>query len=324
MWERTRRGAIEAFHVLREAVDGFGDHRGGRMAAAVGYRTMFALAPLLLIAVYILGIFFGDDAQAREELLISISRVGGTTVRDAVDDFLQATAQSGAAGIIGFALLLWTGSSLFLELQQDLNDIFGMPAKPLHGALRAIRQRAIGFLWSLVLGVLLIGIWLLNAGWQYIGDLLPESFDEAHQLITFLAPLISFIVLPLVFALGFQTLARSSVAWPAVWRGAFFTTVLFLVAAYGAGVYFRLGAGSAAGIAGSIFVILLLAYVLSAVFLFGAEVTRVLDERRSEIPLAPEVGPRSPGESSAPAPALPAATVFAFLAGFLLGRWRRR
>jgi membrane protein len=108
--------------------------------------------------------------------------------------------------------------------------------------------------------------------------------------------------------------------------GGLFTAVVFIVAAYGIGLWFQIfGATSALGFAGSFVVILFLAYMLSSVFLFGAEVTRVYADRLSTSrarPAAP--APVDPlvvvGE---PSQALPAAALFAFLSGLLVG-WRRR
>jgi uncharacterized BrkB/YihY/UPF0761 family membrane protein len=97
-----------------------------------------------------------------------------------------------------------------------------------------------------------------------------------------------------------------------------------MLATYGTGLYFRLSETSAASIAGSIFVILLLAYVLSAVFLFGAEVTKVYDTYLDGVTMHFLDADEQPeGIVDQPEPALPLAAVIAFLGGLFVG-WRRK
>ena len=93
-------------------------------------------------------------------------------------------------------------------------------------------------------------------------------------------PLASLLLLPLVFALIFQTMTSARIPWRAAWAGGAFTAVVFLIAAYGVGIYFEIaGATTALGFAGSFVVVLFLAYFLSMVFLYGAEVTKVYSDR---------------------------------------------
>ena len=324
MWAKTKDAAKTTYEIFKSAGKQYGIDRVNRMAAAVAYRTMFALAPLLLVAVAVLGVFVGD-VEARGEILETVTRVAGETVADALEDFLRSVSQSSSvAGIVGFVLLLWTSSSLFMELQNNLNDIFDVPYEQTNGVMGFIVKRGLGFLWALSLGLLLVAIWLVNSLWQFVDDFLPPAFAPVHDVVSYVAPAASILILPFLFALIFQSLTRVKVRWRAIWWGSAFTAVVFLLATYGAGLYFRLAGPTAAGIAGSIFVILLLAYVLSAVFLFGAEVTKVYDSYLDGVSLRfldEDVVPD--GIVDRPEPALPLAAVLAFLGGLFVG-WRRK
>jgi membrane protein len=277
MWAKTKDAARVTYGIFKSAGKQYGIDRVNRMAAAVAYRTMFALAPLLLVAVSVLGVFVGD-VEARGEILDAVNRVAGATVADSLEAFLRSVVNSsGVAGIVGFVLLLWTSSSLFMELQNNLNDIFDVPYEQTTGVMAFVIKRGLGFLWALSLGMLLVAVWLLNSLWQFVDEFLPPSLAAVHDVVSYVAPAVSILILPFLFALIFQSLTRVKVRWRAIWWGSFFTASVFLLATYGTGLYFSLAGTSAVGIAGSIFVILLLAYVLSAVFLFGAEVTKVYD-----------------------------------------------
>ena len=328
MWEKTKSTASNAFEILKAAGKEYGEDRVARMAAAVAYRSIFALAPLILLAVGVFGLVLGSDAGARAEILEAVEQFAGDDVREAMVTVLDAVQTGGdTASIVGLGLLLWTGSSLFMELQNDLNDIFHVPRGKTKGPIGFIKKRGLGFLFSVGLGLLLVSVVLLNSIWQFLGGLFPESFEPIHQLITILTPLISLVILPLVMALTFQVLSRVKVRWRAVWWGSFFTSVAFLAAAYGASFYFRIGGPSATTVAGSIFVILLLAFILSAVYLFGAEVTKVYNDYLEKGDIKPPAE-RGEGQESPdvvvhePKQPLPLAALFAFLGGLFVG-WRR-
>lgn len=277
MLERVKTLAKTTYDIYKYAGQQYGIDRVNRMAAAVAYRVMFAAAPLLIVTIWLVGLVIGSD-EAQAEILGAIDRIAGDEVVAAVTTLLESLAATSAVtGIVGLVLLLWTSSSLFMELQNDLNDIFGVPYEQTTGILNTVKHRGLGFLWALALGLVVIAVLFLNNIWQFLEALLPDSFEPVHRLITFLTPLVSVVLLPVVFALFFQTLTQVKVRWRAIWWGSFFTSVAFLLASYGASIYFRLSPRSAAGFAGAVFVILLLAYILSAVFLFGAEVTKAYD-----------------------------------------------
>lgn len=324
MWSRTKDAAKVTFEIFKSAGKQYGIDRVNRMAAAVAYRTMFALAPLLLVAVWVVSLFLGD-VEARGEITDAVGRVAGPTVEAALDNFLRSIGESsGAVGLIGVGLLLWTSSTLFLELQNNLNDIFDVPYEKTTGVLSFLIKRGLGFLWALSLGLMLVVIWLLNSLWQFVDHFLPPAFAPVHDVISYVAPAASILILPFLFALIFQSLTRVKVRWRAIWWGSAFTAVVFLLATYGTGLYFSLSDTSAATIAGSIFVILLLTYILSAVFLFGAEVTKVYDTYLDGVSLQfLESEPLPEGIVARPEPALPLAAVLGFLGGLLVG-WRRK
>lgn len=331
MWEKTTSGFHLAYEMVRATIDRFGKHRADRMAAAVAYRTMFALAPLLLVGIWVLGLVLGGNAAARQRILDEVMRVAGREISDALDVFLENAIVSGdTAALLGFALLIWTGSSLFLELQRDLNDIFGVPVEERSGITAMLTRRGLGFFWVIVFGVALIALWGLNAIWQFMGDLVPEMFDVLGALLALIAPLVSLIIVPLVLALAYQTLSHLQVRWRAVWWGSFVTSAVLIGAAYLVGLYFRFsGPPNAVNVAGSIFVILLLAFVLSAVFLFGAELITVIDDYLATGEVSSSTRRQPEAASAQPAAGEPRrraalSTVGAFLLGLFVARRRDR
>lgn len=325
MREEIRQASRTTFLIFKHAGRQFGIDRVNRMSAAVAYRAIFAMAPLLILTVYVVGLVVGGSEAAQSEIVAAIGRVAGPTVVSAVETVVEQMADtSSVTGIVAVVLLLWTSSSLFLELQNDLNDIFGVPYDDTTGVLGTIQKRGLGFIWALGLGLILVAVLVLNNVWQFLGDLFPESFGPVHELVTVLSPLVSIVVLPLVIVLTFQSLTRVRVSWRAVWWGSIFTAVTFLLTAYGVSIYFRLSSSRVVDLVGALFVILLAAYIFSAVFLFGAQVTKAYEIylRTGRPPGAP-VEDRAESFVEQPEPAMPVAAVLGFLAGLFVG-WRRR
>ena len=165
--------------ILFGAAREYGLDRAGRMAAAIAYRTVFALAPMLVLAVSIAGFFLGSSAEAQRELLAGVESLAGQDVAEAMATLLRTAVRSAdTAALVGFVLLLWTASSLFIEVQHDLNDIFEVPFERISGPIALVRSRGIGFLWVLGLGIIMIALWLVNAIWSLIDSLLPTGLER--------------------------------------------------------------------------------------------------------------------------------------------------
>ena len=313
---------------LLEAGRNYSIHRAGRMSAAIAYRTVFALAPLLILAVSILDWIFGTQQEAVAQILVGIEEVAGPELAEFMERFVSSVLDTGEyAAIVGVILLLWTVSSLFLEVQYDLNDIFEVPYERISGLVALARSRGIGVLWGFGLGLVVIAVALLNTLWRFIDNLFPEDLVRVHTLVEVVTPIVSLALLPFLFGLLFQTMTVVTIRWKAVWWGGLFTAIVFVIAAHGAGLYFNLfGTPTAIGFASTFVVILFLAYFLSAVFLFGAEVTRsysdYLDELESDAG-EEETSEYPPGVLVAePAEPLSRVAMWAFLGGLLVG-WRR-
>lgn len=276
MRDRIETLAGTALGVLKDAARSYGVYRVGRMAAAVAYRAIFAVAPLLLLAVGVFGLVVGDSTEARARIFDNIERLIGGEVARAVEILVTSAIQtSDVAAVIGFALFAWTASTLFMELQNSLNDVFGVPHEATAGVIGFIRRRAIGMAWSMSLGLLLLALWVVNVAWGWIASLLPDGLEPLENLIGLTARLVSLLIFPVIFYLMFRTMTRARLRRRAILLGSLFTSVFFLLAAVGAGFYFRWGARtSASQIAASFFVLLLVAYFLSSAMLFGAQVTR--------------------------------------------------
>jgi len=277
MIERIGKRARFAYELLSASVREHGAVRANRMAAAIAYRAFFSLAPLLIIAVSVFGMILGSDSEAQAEILAVVERAAGAEAAAAVEVLLASTVDSAdTAAVVGGALLLWAASSLFAQVQRDLNDIFRVPRERRAGVVGFIRKRVIGLGWALGLGLALAAVWLVNLLWRFLGNLFPDDLAQLHSFIGYLTPLVSVILFSAIFGLSLQTMTATRIRWKAIRFGALATTAVSLLAAYGVGLYFAWDEDTAAlTVVGSVLIVLLMAYVLAGAFLFGAVMTKV-------------------------------------------------
>jgi len=249
-----------------------------RLGAALAYYTMFSLAPLIVIAIAVAGLIFGEQAvQGRFQE--QLSGVLGNEAAQGVQA-LVASAQKpelgSIAAIIGVVVLLFGASGVFGELQDALNTIWEVKPKPGRGVWGIIRDRFLSF--SMVMGVcfLLLVSLVISTGvaavQQAVGNNMELSEPAAHALNF----VITFGIITLLFAMIFKILPDVEIGWRDVWLGAVVTALLFTIGKLLIGLYLGHAAVSSSyGAAGSVVVVLIWTYYSAQILYLGAEFTQV-------------------------------------------------
>jgi membrane protein len=270
------------WHLLKEAVTEWMNAKPFRLSAALAYYTLFSMAPLLVVAVGIAGLVFGEDA-ARGQIFGPLQTILGPKSADAVQNAVSAASvrSSGVwATLIGGATLLIGASAVFGELQDALNTIWKAKPSP-NAALRdLVRKRLLSVAMVAVIGFLLLVSLtisaILNAVGGYLGGVLPIP-PFLLELSNFV---LSFGVTSILFAALFKVLPDIESEWGDVWIGAVATAALFTVGKSLIGIYIgRLALESTYGAAASLVVVLIWIYYSSLIFFFGAELTHVYARR---------------------------------------------
>jgi len=262
--------------VVKEAGIRWVDDYAQSMGAALAYYTMFSIAPLLLVVISIGGFFFGEQA-ARGEIFNRLSEMIGAPGALAVQGLLegaQRPTESIATMAVGFVLLLIGATSVFGELQDDLDRVWRVPPKPGESGLWGLlRARLLSFGMILGIGLLLLGSLVASATLVALRNRWgPEFGSWATTSIAELA--FSFIVFTVVFALIYKVIPRVRIAWKDVWIGAAVTSLLFTTGKWLIGVYIgRSEITSGFGAASSLVAVLVWVFYSAQIFLFGAEFT---------------------------------------------------
>lgn len=270
------RALIDLF---RQTLKEWSEDKAPRLAAALAYYTAFSLAPILVIALWVVNFFIADTRAGRDLLLDQIGGLAGQSSRELVSGMLEASQVLGGDFVsmaIGIVALILGASGVFLQLQESLNTIWEVAPKPNRGLLGLLKARFLSF--GLVLGIgflLLVSLLLstlLTALSNWTNALLPGA-EVLMQVVNFL---VSFGVITVLFALIFKYVPDAHIRWRDVWLGAAVTALLFSLGKFAIGLY--LGNGSTVeqfGAAGSLVVLLLWVYYSAQIIFFGAEFTQV-------------------------------------------------
>jgi len=272
-----------AFSLLKQTFQEWMQDKAPQLGAALAYYTVFSLAPLILVLLAIVGVIFRDPSGAWHKITQQMSYFLDPNALQVVQNIAQKASQPGKstiAIIIGVALALFGASGVFGQLQDALNTIWGVKAKPARGIWGFLRSRFLSF--AMVAGIcflLLVSLAieaLLKGFSYYVQSVLPGGLVVA--LAVYL--IFDFAVVVLLFAMIFKFLPDVQIQWRDVWIGAVMTAILFGIGKWLLGLYLGSGAaGSAYGAASSLITLLLWVYYSSQILLFGAEFTQVYAAR---------------------------------------------
>jgi membrane protein len=273
-----------AYSLFKQTFQEWLQDKAPQLGAALAYYTVFSLAPLILVLLAIIGVFFRNDpADAWEKVTQQMSYFLDQSAVQLVQNISQKASEPGKstiATVIGVALALFGASGVFGQLQDALNTIWGVKAKPALGIWGFLRSRFLSF--AMVAGIcflLLVSLAieaLLKGFSHYVQSVLPGGIVIA--LAVYL--IFDFAVVVLLFAMIFKFLPDVEIQWRDVWLGAVMTAILFGIGKWLLGFYLGSGAaGSAYGAASSLITLLLWVYYSSQIVLFGAEFTQVYAKR---------------------------------------------
>ncbi len=267
------------FTYIPKAFSRFLDDRGLKLSASLAYYTVFSLPSLLFMLIGLGGLIFGKDA-IQGEIFGQISSFVGPSAAKDIQDMLKNTSLDRTniwATIIGGALLWFTATGVFAEIQDSINFVWGLRAKPKKGLMSLIIHRLLSFSMILVLGfILLVSLVLTSLLAAFIGKLKTLFPEDIVNLFFVLNYVITFAVILTLFALLFKLLPDARLKIRDVLHGAVFTSILFIIGKFAISYYLtNFGNIKVYGPAGSVILIILWVYYSAIILYLGAEYTQV-------------------------------------------------
>ena len=269
--------------LLKEAASNWVDDGAMRLSSSLAYYAIFSLAPLLVILISMAGLIFGEEA-ARGELSHQIAVIAGAGAGEAIQAAVQSSATQKSAGVmatvISTALLLFGASTVFAELKDALNSIWGVVVKPGRPFFTLVHDRFFSFSIVLAIGFLLLVSLVISILLAALGNYMSGRFELPSAVWQIWDFAISLVVVSGLFAMIFKLLPNVRLRWRDVWLGAAATSLLFTIGKLVIGYYLATSTiASSFGAAGSVVIVLAWIYYSACILFFGAEITKIYARR---------------------------------------------
>ncbi|WP_213286262.1 YihY/virulence factor BrkB family protein [Bradyrhizobium sp. sGM-13] len=265
------------WRILKAAVLGFVANDALSRGASIAFYAATSLAPVLLIVVAIAGLAFGQDA-ARAAISEELGKLLGPAGGEFIKTILARSsdpASGTTATVIGLVTVLITASGVFGEMRTALNATF--KAKPVDEPISSLIKARVASLGLVAaLGFMLIVSLAASAALSAL-----EQWSADQVVLSALNTVVSLAIFTLLFAAIYRVLPDTTIYWRHLVLGAFVTAVLFTVGKSLIGLYLgRAAPSSSYGAAGALIVLMFWVYYSSQIFLFGAELTKAIDDER--------------------------------------------
>lgn len=267
------------FKVLKQAGSEFIDDNAMKLSASLSYYTVFAIGPLLLVIISLIGLFV-DRQMVTETISGQLQQLMGAQGAEQIISIitsLQKGQEAQKFGIIGIVSLFFTASAVFLEIQDSINYIWSIKAKPKKGWLRLITNRLLSFSLIIGMGFLFAVSLLANTVADLLTDRLGRLFGHGEALLLQgMGIIILFVIITVLFGIIYKVLPDAKIHWRDAMVGSSFTGLLFLIGKFLISLYMaKSEPGDSYGAAASIIIILLWVYYSGIILYFGAEFTKV-------------------------------------------------
>ncbi|MGG6265524.1 YihY/virulence factor BrkB family protein [Leptolyngbya sp. AN03gr2] len=257
------------------------------LAAALAYYTVFSLAPLLVIAIAIVGAVLGQQA-AQNQIVMQFRGLIGEQGAQAIQAIINNAQQPGSGGtvatIVSIITLLFGASVVFGQLQEALNTIWEVQPKPGLNIKGFLQNRLLSFAMVLVIGFLLLVSLFFSAALAALESFFGTAFPNLIELGRFINIVLTLGGAAVLFALIYKVLPDVQVSWRYLWIGAGVTSVLFTIGKSLIGFYLgNSSVSSSYGAASSVIGLLIWIYYSAQILLFGAEFTQVYAKRQGAL-----------------------------------------
>ena len=266
------------FEIFITAAKNWSADNAFKHSAAVSFYTLFSLAPITLIAVGVAGFFFGEEVASRQ-FSTQITQLVGKESAELIQKVVEAGAVEEKGWMktaLGIGLLVVGATTVFAQMQDSMNAIWGVTAKPSRsGWIVLLVQRLISFAMVLTIGFLLLTSLILSTALTAAIHVTEVYWAVPPWVLRGVDLGLGLVVITLLFALLFKVLPDVKVSWREVWLGAFITAVLFSVGRLLIAMYLGYSTiASAYGAAGSLVALLMWIYFSCAILFYGAEFIR--------------------------------------------------
>lgn len=264
--------------ILKAAFNGFTEHKVTKISGSLAYYTVFSMAPLLVVIISLCGVFLGKEV-AEGEIHEQLSGFLGSDTAAQLQEIIRNASldgKSSVALVIGAVTLLIGATTVFADIQDSINMIWGLKPKPKKGWLKMLQNRFLSFSVIISLGFILLVSLAITAVIDGFSNRLQARYEDMPVILFYIInQLLTFAIISSIFGVIFKVLPDAIIKWRDVMTGAAVTAILFMLGKFAISFYIgQSDVGGTYGAAGSLVILLLWTYYSSIILYFGAEFTK--------------------------------------------------
>ncbi len=268
----------ESWALTKDTFNGFSDDKVMKLSGSLAYYTVFSMGPLLVVIISLCSLFLKREIVEGRVYSVLQGFVGSDTAAQLQDIIKNAAIgnESTTAATVGGIMLLLGATTVFAEIQDSINGIWGLKPKPKKGWLKMIQNRILSFSVIISLGFILLVSLAVTGIVESISDNLQVRYPDVAVAIFYVVNLVlTLVISTLIFAVIFRVLPDAKIKWRDVIAGAVMTALLFMLGKFAISLYIsQAKVGSTYGAAGSLVVLLVWVYYSSIILYLGAEFTK--------------------------------------------------
>lgn len=266
------------WEVVKKTFSGFLEDKVLKLSASLAYYTVFSMGPLLIVILYLCGMFLEREA-IEGSIYHQLRGFIGVDAAAQIQEIIKNASISGKgnlAAVIGIITLLFAATTVFAEIQDSINSIWNLKLKPTTGWLKLVQDRLLSFGVIVSLGFLLLVSLGITAVVEALNNSLKTYFPDITVTVFYIVNVvITFTVVTALFAVIFKVLPDARLRWKDIISGAVVTAILFMIGKFAISFYIsKSDIGTTYGAAGSIVILLLWVYYSATILYFGAEFTK--------------------------------------------------
>lgn len=265
-----------------KAVNAFIDDNGFQYGAAVSFYTLFSLAPIIMITVYLAGFFVGNESVLAELTNILNETIGAQSTEAVLllVETIRADTRNSLYLIMSVVFLIVSATTVFIQFKDSFNRIFGVVPKPDVGFIKVFIDRFMAFGMIVLLGVAMIFSLVLDSVLVSLSNILLSNFESVQLFMIGLGS--NLLTLTLIFfaiMVMFVILPDVKVRWSPILLGSLITTILLVVGKFGVGMIIgNSSLNRLTGASSSVIILMLWVYYSSLIIFFGIELVKALAE----------------------------------------------
>ena len=253
----------------------YGEDRAALLAGAIAYNALFAMFPIIVAILAIIGFFLRDPAaldQARSAIIGAFPPTVAGSVLEVVEGIEQS---AGLLGVIGLVGLLWAGSGLFGTLEVALNQVYRVRGRSF------VRQKLMAAGMIFIFAFLLVLVVAASSLAQFVARL-ARAVPVLESGVAFALSLVpGLIALLAAFALCFAiyyVVPNVPLTIGQVFPGSLFASLTLVLLTQVFPVYAVLVGGFAqyGAVFGLLFLLLAWSYLVAGALLLGAEINALV------------------------------------------------